>query len=138
MDVDGSEVGSLAFRGRFVCMGIGFSFLLRFGIAGGRNGIGGGATWGGSTSSLDRSFNARFDFYSIELDLLLLLDDKRESSRAFFFLFFARMQNNVYQNCPQFSFSSLLGIFILENLSSVSSDLRINNICNKEKKKMRR
>lgn len=93
---------------------------------------------GGSTSSLDRSFNARFDFYSIELDLLLLLDDKSESSRAFFFLFFARMQNNVYQNCPQFSFSSLLGIFILENLSSVSSDLRINNICNKEKKKMRR
>lgn len=46
MDVDGSELGSLAFRPRLVCMGIGFSFLLRFGIAGGRNGIGGGATAG--------------------------------------------------------------------------------------------
>ena len=50
IDEDGGA-GSLAFC-RFVCafflvgtcIGIGFSFLLRFGIAGGRSGIGGGAT----------------------------------------------------------------------------------------------
>lgn len=74
MDVDGSELGSLAFRARLVCIGIGFSFLLRFGIAGGRNGIGGGATWGRSTSFLQyTSFNRapRFDFCSIELRFLL-------------------------------------------------------------------
>lgn len=134
MDVDGSEVGSLAFRGRFVCMGIGFSFLLRFGIAGGRNGIGGGATWGGSTSSLDRSFNARFDFYSIELDLLLLLDDKSESSRAFFF----PCRLTCIKIVRNFLFLLYLESLFWKIYLLFRAIIRINNICNKEKKKMRR
>lgn len=100
MDVDGSELGSLAFRPRLVCMGIGFSFLLRFGIAGGRNGIGGGATWGGeetSTSSLYREVSTA---RSIELDSLL----------RFLFLFTRACRRKSFVKIVSFSFS--FGIFI--------------------------